>query len=194
MERKNIYIYLFDGYSDWEVSYIMPEIRKNNRYNLLTVTDNGKEVTSSGGLRILADVSVKEINLKKAAMLILPGGKMWETQLPISVGVDGVVEQALLQGVMVAGICGATVYLGKKGLLDNRFHTSNDVSYLKGLVPNYRGEKLYLDSLAASDDLIITASGIAAVEFTREIMLQLLFEKQYIEQWFELFKNGNLVA
>ncbi|MEK6450905.1 MULTISPECIES: DJ-1/PfpI family protein [Myroides] len=194
MERKNIYIYLFDGYSDWEVSYIMPEIRKNAHYRLITVSDKGRAVMSSGGLRVLPDVSVEEINLANATMFILPGGKLWETQLPTDIRIDAVINYALAQGMMIAGICGATAYLGKKGVLDNRFHTSNDVSYLKALAPAYTGDKLYLNSLAASDDLIITASGIGAVEFTREIMLQLLFEKQYIEQWFELFKNGNLVA
>lgn len=194
MERRNIYIYLFDGYSDWEISYIMPEIRKNKHYNIVTVTDQGKEVTSSGGLRILPDIATKTLDLSNAALIILPGGSMWEELAPRAVGINDIIDKALLQGTMVAGICGATIYLGKKGVLDNCFHTSNDVSYMKALVPNYAGEKLYLANLAVSDDLIITASGIGAVEFTREIMLQLLFEKQYIEQWFELFKNGNLVA
>lgn len=33
--KKNIYMFLFDGYSDWEISYLTPEITKDERFDLI---------------------------------------------------------------------------------------------------------------------------------------------------------------
>jgi len=33
--KKGIYVFLFDGYSDWEISYLTPEINKREEFNLV---------------------------------------------------------------------------------------------------------------------------------------------------------------
>jgi hypothetical protein len=91
----------------------------------------------------------------------------------------------------IAAICGATIYLGRKGLLNNLKHTSNDLYYLKGVAPEYSGEKSYVNSLAVTDENLITANSIAPIEFAREIFTKLkLRSDNDIEKWFQLFKNG----
>ncbi|MGL4581627.1 MAG: type 1 glutamine amidotransferase family protein, partial [Flavobacterium sp.] len=85
---------------------------------------------------------------------------------------------------------GATVYLAHRGMLDQVKHTSNALFYLKGLVSTYGGEVNYSNELAVSDVNIITASGIAPLEFTKEIMKELEFNSEYVERWYQLFKYG----
>jgi hypothetical protein len=34
MDIKNIYIFLFDGFSDWEIAYLAPELKKSEKINL----------------------------------------------------------------------------------------------------------------------------------------------------------------
>jgi hypothetical protein len=37
MKNSKVYVFIFDGYSDWEPSYAMAEISKSDKYQLLTV-------------------------------------------------------------------------------------------------------------------------------------------------------------
>jgi hypothetical protein len=70
-------------------------------------------------------------------------------------------------------------------------HTSNVRGFLKAISPEYQGESLYSDQRAVTDRNIITASGVAPVEFAREIFMKLkIFDEATIEKWFQLFKNG----
>lgn len=93
--------------------------------------------------------------------------------------------------VMVAGICAATVALGRVGLLDERKHTSNDLGMLKKLAPTYRGEKNYVNKLVVRDGNLITAPGVGYLEFTMELMSYLnLYPEEKRSQWYALFRNG----
>lgn len=190
MEAKYIYIYLFDGYSDWELGYLMPELKQDGRYTVLTVSDGGNDVISMGGMQVRVDISVEDIRLDSIKLLVLPGGQMWEDSTRELTSLDSVVYAMYQSRLPIAAICGATLYLGHKGMLDQIKHTSNALFYMTGLVPSYQGEQNYVEELAVSDDTIITATGIAPIEFTREVMKMLDFNTEYINRWFQLFKNG----
>jgi hypothetical protein len=56
MINKTIYLFLFDGYSDWEPSYVSVEINKSTTYQFQTFSINNKPVKSAGGLTIQTDV------------------------------------------------------------------------------------------------------------------------------------------
>ncbi len=59
------------------------------------------------------------------------------------------------------------------------------------MAPEYSGEKNYVEAFAVSDQNIITANGVAPIEFAREIFIKLeLYDETDIERWFQLFKNG----
>ena len=77
-----------------------------------------------GGLRVVPDLTVDRLPPASSAMLVLPGGTMWEAG-----GGRAFVDTArrfLAADVPVAAICGATFGLAAAGLLDQRPHTSND--------------------------------------------------------------------
>ena len=59
------------------------------------------------------------------------------------------------------------------------------------MVPAYRGGGRYVDALAVRDRGLITASGLGAVEFAREIFEELkVFSESDRPAWFHLFKHG----
>ena len=186
---KNIYLFLFNGYSDWEISYCTPEIYKNRKFNLKTFSIDGGNVRSMGGLQVVPELSLKDILPEKVDVLILPGGTAWDENklndiLPL---VINLVEQRKC----IAAICAATFFLAKNGILDTIKHTSNDLHYLKSVAPNYKGEILYQSDKAYIDNNIITASGIAPIEFAKEIFSYIeLFDKTALENWYQLYKNG----
>jgi putative intracellular protease/amidase len=125
---------------------------------------------------------------KDSAMLILPGGITWDQGKNTEA-----VEQArafLDAGVPVAAICGATAALARGGLLDTRRHTSNMREYLTAT--GYRGSSLYQDEPAVTDKLVITAGGLAPVDFACHIFKQLaVFTEPTLEAWRLLFKTGD---
>jgi putative intracellular protease/amidase len=186
---KKILVFLFDGFSDWEIAYLTPEIKKNEAFELLYFSHDGKAVRSMGGLNISPEISLKDVISDEVDMLILPGGEAWETDE--NDVITPLVRSMFEKGMTIAGICGATAYLGKKGLLDHLKHTSNALVYLKAVATEYSGEKNYVEALAVTDQNLITAGGVAPIEFAREIFRKLeLYREADIEKWFQLFKNG----
>ena len=191
---KIIYLFLFDTLSDWEIGYVAaginnPMMQANpGKYQLKTFSINGKPVRTIGGLLITPDLSLNEVAYSDAEMLILPGGTSWEE--------GGNQEVALLakkfheNQIKVAAICGATLGLAKIGLLDSLKHTSNSKDYL--LNSQYQGAEYYVDVLSVSDKGVITASGIASLEFAQEIFKELnLYTTEALEAWYKLFKTGS---
>ena len=187
--KKKILIFLFNGFSDWEISYLTPEINKSEEFDLVYFSKDGNSVSSMGGLQVSPNTSLSEITVDELDMLILPGGTAWEKGE--NKELDQLTKEVFEKRKPIAAICAATSYLGQLGLLNDLKHTSNDLYYLKSVAPQYRGEDNYLNSLAVTDQHIITAGGIAPIEFAREIFEKLeLRPKADIEKWFQLFKNG----
>jgi putative intracellular protease/amidase len=119
-------------------------------------------------------------------MLILPGGSAWEKRAN-----PEAIEKArefLDAGVPVAAICAATLALARAGFLDTRKHTSNLREYIA--LSGYHGSEHYLDQPAVTDGCLITASGIAPVDFAREIFKMLsVYSEPALDAWYALFKT-----
>ncbi|WP_232064991.1 type 1 glutamine amidotransferase family protein [Rhodocytophaga rosea] len=189
MHAHNIYVFLFDGFSDWEIAYLTPELYKSDKANVYTFTVDRMAITSGGGLKISPHVSIEQINSQEVSMLVLPGGTVWEEKKPT--GIDHLLEEIHVNGKTIAAICGATTFLAEKGYLDDIKHTSNALPYLKQFAPAYKGSRNYISDLAVTDRNIITANGIAPIEFAREVFKKVaLISEEGIEQWYQLFKNG----
>jgi len=59
------------------------------------------------------------------------------------------------------------------------------------MAPEYKGEKNYQSDFSVTDKNIITANGIASIEFAGEIFKKTkLHSEKDIEKWFQLLKNG----
>ena len=137
-----------------------------------------------GGMRIVPDTTLADISPEGGAMLILPGNEIWNTEdfTPFAAKA----REFLGAGVPVAAICGATGGLALAGVLDDRAHTSNAVEFLQST--GYRGAGHYRDEPAVTDGDLITATGIAPVEFAREIFARLdLYEPDTLAAWMALY-------
>lgn len=188
-DTENVYVFLFDGFSDWEIAYLTTELKKSKKTVLKYFTIDGLEIISAGGLKITPDLSIQQLNPDNVSVLILPGGTAWEKK---SIkGIDKLVETLNSENKTIAAICGATTFLGQNGYLDKVKHTSNALDYLKYIAPNYKGEKEYQSNFSVTGENIITANGIAPIEFAREVFRKInLNSEKDIEKWFQLFKNG----
>lgn len=186
--KNKVYVLVFDGFADWEPAHALCGIAMSGKFEIVTVGFSAEAVRSMGGLRILPDITLEQINLKEAAMLILPGGTRWEK----STGPEIIklLHKLNKAKIPIAAICGATLEVARAGLTKGVKHSSNALEYLKTL-PNYQDQAFYVSEPAVSDDLLITAGGVYSLEFAREIFRKLeSFSETEIEAWFNLYKNG----
>jgi len=42
--KKKIFIFLFDGFSDWEIAFLTPELKKNKEFELIYFSKDGSSV------------------------------------------------------------------------------------------------------------------------------------------------------
>jgi putative intracellular protease/amidase len=191
--KKTVYLFVFDGLADWEPAHALCELRRSGQFDVLTVGLARQTITTMAGLKVVADLSLDDVNPKNVSLLLLPGGVMWEQQSQPAV-------QSLLRNlhdeqVAIAAICGATLEVARAGLTNQCRHTSNALSYLKSMVPDYRDEAFYVDELAVSDRGIITASGLGSVDFAREIFRLLkVYDDKDLRIWYDMFKHGLIPA
>lgn len=195
MQTKRAFLYVFNTMSDWEYGYLIAELNSGRYFKkdaaplkVMTVAANKEMITTMGGLSIKPDISLDECTFEGNDLLILPGGTTWSEDIhqPIleRVGV------ALKLGTIVAAICGAVEGLANMGYLDVRKHTSNNLEYTKMICPNYKGEKFYELGSAVSDENLVTASGIAPLEFAMEVLTKLdVLTPDALQSWYNLNKT-----
>lgn len=182
------FVFLHDRYADWEIGYILPELRRSeNEVHIFGLSKNA--LTSGGNLRVTPELSIAEVNLAEVDLLILCGGWFWKEFHDERL--DHLVRAVKERGGVVAGICAATGYLAKIGMLDRVGHTSNSVDFLFERAPNYQGREYYRKAMAVCDQNVITAGGLGAVDFTFEILKRLqVYEPKDCEDWYKAFKFG----
>jgi putative intracellular protease/amidase len=185
----SVYLLVFEGYADWEPAYALAELRRSGGLEVGTVGFTSEPVRSMGGVRVVPDLTLADLDPARVRLLILPGGNLWEGDYPRD-PLETLMHRLERHGVPIAAICGATLAVAAAGLLDSRDHTSNEPAYLQG-VPSYHGSPRYVEALAARDRGIITASGLGPVEFAREIFEQLdVFSPEDRRLWYHVFKHG----
>ena len=192
LPQKAIYLLVFDGYADWEPAHAVAELRRNGQYRVETVALTRDPVASMGGIRVLPSRTVVEVDPADVACFILPGGDRWE-QAPMELEIASLLKRLDDQHVPIAAICGATVGISRIGLLRGRRHTSNGLSYLQAQVPDYVDAKTYVDAPAVRDRGLITASGLADVEFARELFEELgVLTASDRALWAQIFRTAKL--
>ena len=82
MDTSTAHLALYDTLADWEIGYLLVELR-TGRYtrrpwNIVTVAESRKPITTMGGLRIMPDMILNDVDPADSDLLILPGADMWD--------------------------------------------------------------------------------------------------------------------
>ncbi|RPI40262.1 MAG: glutamine amidotransferase [Methanoregulaceae archaeon] len=190
---RTLYLFITDTLSDWEPGNILAELHSGRylkdpalKYNIILCGRTLEAISTMGGIRMAPEVMISDIRPDKDDVLILPGADIWLD--PAQEPVIAKIRELLDQNRIVGAICGATLGLANAGLLDGRPHTSNDPAALKMFCPHYRGERYYVHEPAVTDHNLITASGLAPVEFAYHIFKKLdVMSPATLEAWHGLF-------
>lgn len=193
---STIYVYVMDTLADWELGYVTAELNSGRffkegapKVTLKTVSYSKEPVTTMGGMRIVPDCVIADIEVAEANVLLLPGSNTWNDQKHFAI-----IEKAsefLSIGAMVGAICGATAALANFGLLDERPHTSNGPGFLEMVAPSYKVQSHYLDEPSVVGDHLITASSTGGLLWARQIIEHLeVFETTTLDAWYNYFNTG----
>ena len=188
-------MYVFDTMADWENGYFLQgltlqKMARELKYELQTVSVSKRAIKTAGGITVVPDITLEEIDEMQAGALLLIGGDTWQekSNQPIL----EVANSFLEKNILVAAICGATLGLANNGILNSYYHTSNALFFLQGS-DKYKGEKYYKDTLAVMDKNLITASSAGSLLWARYIFENLnLYSQQTIEAWYNYFSTGKV--
>lgn len=190
MPKKAVYLLIVDGFADWEPSHATAELRRHGQYRVETVGLTSTPVTSMGGLTVAPSKTVLEVDISDVAVFIVPGGDRWENS-PMERELELLLKRLDAHEVPIAAICAATVAVSRIGPLRGRRHTSNGLEYLKAQVDGYSDAAQYVDVPAVRDRGLITASGLADVEFARELFEELeVLTPADRAQWAQIFRSA----
>nr|WP_319375169.1 DJ-1/PfpI family protein [uncultured Methanoregula sp.] len=190
---RTIYLYILDTLADWEPAHVLAELRSGHylkdpsmKYDLVLCGRTMDTITTMGGLHLKPEVLITDIHPGPGDLLLLPGADTWLD--PVQAPVIAKARTVLEGDAVVAAICGATFGLANAGLLDNRPHTSNDLAAVKMFCPHYTGERFYVNEPAVTDGNLITASGMAPVEFAYQVFKRLgVMLPATLEAWYGLY-------
>lgn len=190
-----VYLYVLNTLSDWEIGFLTAEINTGRYFKkgvekpeLIKVGNGLSSIVTMGGMLISPEQDIAKVDFTEGDILILPGADTWlneENQKMLDM-VEGLLEKK----VVIAGICGATIGLASKGVLNERKHTSNDKGFLKMICKEYSGEDLYLEDPALRDGNLITATGIAPLDFTYQVLKVMdVMSDRTLEAWYNLYNS-----
>lgn len=197
--KKEIIFVLLNRFADWEAAHTAVCINtgvipgRPVKYIAKTLSLTKEPVISIGGFNVLPDYDIHSLPEDHAGLVLVGGDNNWF--LPEAESLVPLVEKAIRENKLVAGICNASVFLGKYGFLNHVKHTSNALEYLKNTAgEKYTGDAYYIEKKAVRDGNIVTANGTAQLELCREILYALnADEPEVIEESYSFYKNGFLL-
>ena len=188
-----VYVYLLDTMADWEHGYLLQALSlqsmaQKEKLIVQTIARVKAPIKTAGVMTLVPDKTLAEVDIHSAAALVLIGADTWLEKEQADI--LSLAAQFIENDILVAAICGATLGLADKGLLDDRKHTSNASFFLK-MSANYKGSDYYREELAVYDKGIITASSAGSLLWAKRIIEQLdIYSDRTIGTWFDYFSTG----
>ena len=155
-----VYILLAPGFEEAE-ALAPADLLRRAEIETALVSLTGEPVPGSHGVTVTADMTLEEVNLSQAEMIVLPGGGPGYKNLGKDPRVERLVREAAEKGLWVAAICAAPTLLGRWGLLEGK----RAVCY-PGMEEGLAGAVRQPDSGVVRDGKIITGRAVgSAFEF-----------------------------
>lgn len=155
-----VYVLLAPGFEEVEALAPVDLLRRAN-IETATVSITGQPVPGSHNITVTADLSLDQVDLDRADMIVLPGGGPGYQNLGREPRVEQLVRDAAERGLWVAAICASPNLLGRWGLLEGK----NAVCY-PGMEGGLTGAQPQMARGVVTDGRIITgrAAG-SAIDF-----------------------------
>jgi putative intracellular protease/amidase len=156
MQKNTCAAFLFDGFSDAELTLVMTALGQCGEYSLETFSTRGRTVTAASGLRVMPHTSLGNMRPEDFDILLLVGGGQWEKGDNLEIFP---LIKATLGRQLVVAVGSAVLALADLGVLDTIPHTGGRPGYIRGYCPDYQGEPFWCQDGAVHAGGIITIDG-----------------------------------
>ena len=161
-----VLIYLADGFEELEALSVVDVLRRADIPIQMVSITGKKEVTSSHGVRLIADILFEDADHQGAQMLVLPGGMPGTSALAAHAALHEQLNQAAKDGRWLAAVCAAPTVLGRLGLLQGK----NAVCY-PGNEAKLIGANTAVEGKVVIDGKIVTSRGPGtSLDFALELV------------------------
>lgn len=166
---KRVLLLIYDSFAEFEVAVLLTAL-SGTPHALTTCALSAGPVTSTGGLQVLPDITVADVDPDDFDALVVPGGE--------ASGILGHAELRRIvtaldaRGNLLAAICGGPALLGDAGVLDTRSYTAA----LTPQDPAWRGidgRGVLVERPVVTDGHVVTAIGSHYIAFAEEVLRRL---------------------
>ena len=166
-----ILYFIFDGMTDYEVTFSMHLLGADAGMEVITVAYENSDVVGRTGAIYKPHKKVEEVLTEDAEGLVICGGWYGEMRPEL----ERLIVKLDQEGKLLAGICGAGTYLlAEAGVLRNKRYTSPISEWTEkhrevfGAVDPFPREN-FVETRVVKDGNVITGLGHAFVDFGIEI-------------------------
>lgn len=164
---KTILVYYFEGMVDFEISLAVHLLGADAGFNVVSLADEMKEITSRSGLLYKPHKKTKEAMNMKVEGIIIPGG--WNEN--ISQDVLDLIRKLYKDKKLLAAICAGPIHLAKAGILDYHQYTTAIAGWTQSHGEVFGTEdpfprQNYKEQRVVVDGNVITSKGMAFVDFS----------------------------
>jgi putative intracellular protease/amidase len=195
MTEHRIHLAIYDSYLECEVGHVLAELHSGRftgtAFEVVTVAETLEPIKTMGGVTVVPDMLLADLDPRRSDLLIMPGAEMWDAGGGTAFAAAA--ARFLDAGTPVAAICGATAGLARADLLNNRAHTSAAPEYLAAT--GYTGGTHYRDDRAVVDGDLITAGPQSPVQFASAVLRRLsLASEEVLDAYEGVFHRADPAA
>lgn len=151
----------FEDCAIWQVT-LLQKFLKNKGWEMETLSIDGSDAATDGGLVIHADHSIKEADSNHYDLVLLPGGNITPAMI------ESASLRAFLKGSQgtIAASCASAVLLAVSGLINGPY---TFMPQTKEKFSPFFSDGIYTDADICINERIITCKGFAHFEFMMAI-------------------------
>lgn len=168
-----VYLFLANGFEEVEaltpLDYL---IRAGVEIKSVSITDENI-VMGARGIKVVADILLKDVDLKECQMIILPGGLNGMKNLKSNETIQNIIKHCIDNNIYVASICASPTILGEMGYLRGK----NATCY-KGMEDKLIGANVKYDDVVQDGNIITSRGAGLSNQFAFKLINVLCGEKK----------------
>lgn len=172
---KRVLVPLAPGFEEIEALTIIDILRRGDVKVITAGTVDGY-IEGLNQVKVLADISLDEVNPDEFDMIVLPGGQPGVDNLKNDSRVHRIIKSLHEKGRFTAAICAAPTVLSAVGILDGKRVTSYPTSKKDLSMTEYSEDRVVVDG-----HIITSRSPGTAMEFAIKL-LEILCDRETMER------------
>ena len=165
-----VYVFLAEGFEEIEALAPVDLMRRAGlSVETVSIVENRRAVTGARGIPVQADITINDVDINKAELIVLPGGMPGTTNLAACDKLMAIVDdfaKANDNNKRVAAICAAPArILGARGLVNGRKATC-----YPGMENELIGAEFVTDAVVTDGNITCSRGMGCAVEFGLELV------------------------